>query len=143
MNRFPFALPRPGTSYENFDNVEFYTGIVETVDTPDPTPLSGPASAYSYGVRVNLPTGSVLCNNMKPVIERWDDSINVLPLEPNTPVIVASVLGELQLMAREIPSVTPCGAARGTQPSFQEQLITAVQSMTPIQKSALKAALWP
>lgn len=104
---------------------------------------NGPASSYSYNVWVNFPDGPRMVNGIKPACEQWNDSINVLPILPKTIVPMGVIGGELQLMWREIPSVTPCGAARGTQPTFTEQLITAIQSMTPIQKAALKAALWP
>lgn len=122
--------------------IEMFVGLVTAVAT-GPTGF-GAASLYSYDVFVNFPvdqrsgSGPRICPGLKPAMQRWDDSINVIPLEINSVVHVASIAGELQLLARELPHTVPCG---GQASAKSMETLASVLAMTREQKAMLRQAL--
>lgn len=90
--------------------VECFVGIVDAVvylPGGAPPPYAK-ASLWAYDVWVNFADGQRKVLAIKPVMERWDEAYNVVPIRVNTVVLVGSVNGNLQLMARELPHSVGC-----------------------------------
>lgn len=96
----------------NPPRLEAYLGVVLAaiyLGSPSgPAPAFAKASLWAYQVGVNFPDGYRVVDGLKPVMERWDDTYNVYPIKPDTMVLVGSVDGVLQLMARELPHTVGC-----------------------------------
>jgi hypothetical protein len=75
-----------------------------------PPPTFGPANLWAYSVGVNFPDGYRVVHGLKPVMDRWPITQNVVPIANNTMVMVGSINGVLQLMARELPHLVECAA---------------------------------
>lgn len=96
----------------NAPRVDAFVGVIAAVvflpgGTP---PLFAPASQWAYDVWVNFPDGQRKVLALKPVMDRWTDAHNVVPIRVDTVVLVGSVNGHLQLMARELPHTVGCTA---------------------------------
>jgi len=87
--------------------IRAFNGAAEIV----PAPPFGKASQYWYDVEVDFPSGRVVCPLLTVSEERESDVNNVIPLKLDSPVFVATVKGQLQLMASERLHVVPSGAA--------------------------------
>jgi len=98
------------------DRVAIFPAIIEAVHhviggvIQPSVPLFGPASGYCYDVFVNFPDGGRIVPRMVPVEERYEDDVNVIPLQAGRAVMVAVVAGQLQLLASEKLHVVPCGS---------------------------------
>lgn len=75
-----------------------------------PPPAFAPATLWAYSVGVNFPDGYRVVHGLKPVMDRWPTTQNVVPIANNTMVMVGSINGVLQLMARELPHIVGCSA---------------------------------
>ena len=88
-----------------------YPGVVIAGPT-----APGPASGMAYTMVVNTATGARTVEGIVPVMERWPDEIDVMPIKPGTFVMVGTVNGRWQLGARELPAFRVRGGGGGGEP---------------------------
>lgn len=100
----------------------------------------GPASLYAYDVWVNFPEGPRMVSGIKPSMERWSDSVDVIPILEKTIVPMGIIGGELQLMARELPHVTACNASSAVHGDLSG-LIAAIKNASSTDRAKLREAL--
>lgn len=84
--------------------LEVFHGVVRGHAGTSP----GLAKDITYKILINFPDGSREVAGIEPAIDRWPEPMKVVAIKPGTAVMVASVKGKLQLMARELPHIVPC-----------------------------------
>lgn len=100
------------------------------------------AANLSYALLVNFPHGPVEMSGIVPSEERWEgDDLRVRAFAPGTPVLVASIRGQLQIMARELPHREPCPSPSRSSPTKSLEVLDAIRHMTPAQVAELRSLL--
>lgn len=103
----------------------------------------GPASGYSYDILMNAPQGALSLTDIAPVVQRWPDTMDVVPLKVNSMTMVGVLEGTVTgLLTAELPYVEPCGQSSGS--VIQDQIagfIGLAYAMTPGQKAQLRGAM--
>lgn len=103
----------------------------------------GPASGYSYDIIMNYEGGGVKLTDVAPEVQRWPDTMDVVPLKVNSMTMVGVLEGTVTgLLTAELPYVEPCGQSSGS--VIQDQIagfIGLAYAMTPGQKAQLRGAM--
>ena len=113
-----------------------YPSVVRGQSSGDPV---GPASPMSYKMLINFPDGPQEVDGIAPAVERYPDTMKVRAIKAGTFAWVGSVQGQLQLAARELPDIQPCGGSSLLEgPS---SLVAQIMALTDPEKAAIRKAL--